>query len=92
MFGASMGFATKLAMSASPFIVGLILTFIGFDPNFTVQPDDVIFQMRIFQVVIPGILITAAGILIFAIKLPESKVREVRAILEKRHAQQQTIN
>ena len=86
MFGAGMGFAQKLGVSASPLIVGIILSFIGFDQNLTVQPEEVLFKLRLFAVVVPCAFILVAGILLFAIRLPETRVREVRAMLEERRS------
>ena len=85
MFGASLGFAMKLAVAGTQFVTGVVLRFAGFDPGLEgAQPPDVLFKLRIMTVLIPFALISISGALLFFLRVPEKRIREVRATLEAR--------
>jgi GPH family glycoside/pentoside/hexuronide:cation symporter len=84
LYGASFGFVIKLAGSMTLFLTGVILRVAGIDQTARVQTPEALLKLRVLGALVPAIMLGIAGILLFRLNVPESKVREVRAILEQR--------
>jgi Na+/melibiose symporter-like transporter len=66
------------------FLTGVILRVAGIDQTARVQTPEALLKLRVLGALVPAIMLGIAGILLFRLNVPESKVREVRAILEQR--------
>ncbi len=79
------GLVQKISFSLGPLITGAILALIGFQEGVDQQPEDSLFWMRaIFA--FGGIPVSVVTILILLrYPLTESRVRELRAILDERN-------
>ena len=88
LFGASLGFAQKMGVAASALITGIALNIAGFQEGVTVQTPEVLSNLRLSMVIFPGIFIGLSVVVLYFLRIPESHIREVRALLEERRGRE----
>ncbi len=85
MFSSALGFAQKMGVAASALITGLIMSIIGFQEGIDFQEPEVLFKLRLAMIIVPSLFMVLSIVVVFLLNMPESKAREVRAILDARH-------
>ncbi len=85
VFGAIYWWMVKVGMALAGLMSGVLLKYSGFNVDLeTAQPENTLFYLRVFDVVIP-ILTSAIAIAIMATyEISESQAHDIRASLEKR--------
>jgi GPH family glycoside/pentoside/hexuronide:cation symporter len=86
LYGASFGFVIKMVLSIVLYLSGRVLRFAGIDQTLDIQSPEALLKLRIMVVLVPVVLLAASGLLLLKLKVPEGRVRKVRAILEARRA------
>jgi len=81
MFGASYAWACKVGISLTMILSGYMLTWSGFDAKVTVQPAQVITNMRLLYMLVPMGFVGLAALLLAFYPLSEKKIRELQAEL-----------
>ena len=91
MFSSVFSWIFKLAMTLGTMISGFFVVWIGYDAELSsqriLQPDDVIFNMRIAIIVMPTIFMSLALFVMSRYPLTTSKMEEVRVDLEARRGE-----
>ncbi len=89
LFGSSLGFAQKMGVAASALITGIALSLAGFQEGVLVQTPEVLFNLRLAMVIVPGIFVLLSVVVLYFLRLPESEIREIREILNQRRAEEE---
>jgi len=84
MFSSALGFSQKMGIAASALITGVVMSVIGFQEELEFQEPEVLFKLRLAMVIVPAIFMILSAIVVFLLKMPESRVREIRGILDAR--------
>jgi glycoside/pentoside/hexuronide:cation symporter, GPH family len=87
VFGAIYWWMVKFGFAIAGLLSGVIMSVVGFDAGAATQPEGAITGLRIFYSGIPILGTTIAILMMRNYDLTEEKANEVRAELEKRHAQ-----
>ena len=87
MFGAVMAFLGKTIGSFTPVLAGLVLVIAGLDPKAAVQTPETILNLRLLYSFVPGTLLLLALLLLWRYPLTAQRMTEIKAELQRRHAQ-----
>jgi len=86
MFGAVMAFLMKSLGTITPIAAGAILVATGFNAELEYrQVPETILKMRMLFSFVPGVMLLGALVAIWKYPLTRDKVREIKAVLKKRH-------
>lgn len=77
----------KVAGSAAVFLGGVVIDLTGFDPGLSAQSPETLMNMRVWFAVAPASIAVVAFILVLLYPLSERRMFEIKADLERRHAQ-----
>jgi len=87
MFGAVMGFMTKMINSLVPILAGGILLIAGFDPALEYKQEaSTILHMRLMDSFIPAGMLLFALVILWRYPLTRERVTEIKAELDRRLA------
>ena len=81
MFGASYAWACKVGISLTMILSGYMLTWSGFDATVTIQPPQVITNMRLLYMLVPMAFVGLAALLVCFYPLSEKRISELQADL-----------
>lgn len=78
------GWWWKASVSIAYVISGYLLELTGYNANFSQQNDSTLFWLRFWEIGLPTVMVIAAIIIISRYNLTESRVYEIKEILNKR--------
>jgi len=87
VFGAIYWWMVKFGFAIAGLLSGVIMSVVGFDASAATQTEGAIIGLRIFYSGLPILGTTVAILLMRKYDLTEERANEIRAELEKRHAQ-----
>jgi len=87
VFGAIYWWMVKFGFAIAGLLSGVIMSVVGFDASAATQPEHAITGLRLFYSGLPILGTTISILLMRNYDLTEEKANEVRAELEKRHAE-----
>lgn len=86
-FGAIYWWMVKLGQALALFLAGLVLKYVGFDGNATMQSAETMTNLRIADIIIPASTSAIAIIVMWNYGLDEKKAREIKDILVERRGE-----
>ena len=84
MYGAVFAWVCKVSVAVVMILSGYMLNWSGYDAKIPMQTPQTIFLLRFFYAAIPPLFLICAIIFTALYPLTEKRVRETRAILDKR--------
>ena len=78
-----------MGVAASALITGIALNLAGFQEGVLVQTPEVLFNLRLAMVIVPGIFVLLSVVVLYFLRLPESEIRKIRETLDQRRAQEE---
>ena len=91
VFGAIYWWMVKFGFAIAGLLSGVIMSVVGFDASAASQPESAITGLRIFYSGLPILGTTISILLMRNYDLTEERANEIRAELEKRHAQKNEV-
>ncbi len=86
-FGAIYWWMVKLGQGLALILSGLVLKFVGFDQNITVQAEETMINLRIADIIIPVATALLAIWVMYKYGLSERKAKEIKATLVERRGE-----
>ncbi len=87
MYGAMNAWVVKSGTALALTLSGVLIRWTGIDPELAgAQTPEAILRMRVLYPMVPALCVALAFMVVFLCPLTESRSREVRAILDARHA------
>lgn len=86
-FGAIYWWMVKLGQGIALVLGGLVLKYVGFDQNVTVQAAETMTRLRIADIVIPALTAFLAILVMWRYDLTEKKAREIKSKLVERRGE-----
>jgi GPH family glycoside/pentoside/hexuronide:cation symporter len=84
VFGAIYWWMVKIGMALAGLLTGIMLNASGFAVELATQPEQTLFQLRVFDVGVPLVTSALAILIMLTYPISEDRAYEIRAELERR--------
>jgi GPH family glycoside/pentoside/hexuronide:cation symporter len=83
-FAAIYWWMVKIGQSLALALGGFVLSYVGFDGSKAVQTAETMFELRVFDIVIPSITAGLAALIMVKYNLNEDRVEEIKELLKEK--------